>query len=175
MRIELNPQEEALLASIEFEPQKMNPDCYQSNEDAAWLLAQSILGRNAVPHHRRRFFADPTYNAGGRNRSLQDLFRRSGNSTDEEIMRHPHFLEILRYFIFGPDLPQDAMAQFADEVKSVGQVTSGDVPKLQKAARRIVRDFGLGPADAGAFYQLALEMMGPFYARAIYDAIRKMK
>jgi len=56
-----------------------------------------LLERNAIPEHRFKYFTDPDYRKGRIKGSRRDLFRRNRNS-DEEILRHPHFLEHARYF-----------------------------------------------------------------------------
>jgi hypothetical protein len=47
---------------------------------------------------------------------------------------HPHFLDYLRYFIYGAKLPDQVVSAFVASVKACGFVTSSDVASLAATA-----------------------------------------
>lgn len=174
----LTDEEEKLLTGIELDALRIKGyEHAQKNADAVCELMRSLTGREAIPEIRARFFADGAYNAAGRGRSIQDIFEQNGSSTREQIFRHPHFLKHLRYFIYGPHLPEEAMEAFRAEVESCGPVTSGDVVPLTKCARRLTREHRLEAHDAAdEFYKLALECgLGLSYASAVREYVRKTR
>jgi hypothetical protein len=177
-RIELNVAETALLEQIELDGLKLSKLGYERvkrNGELAAELTRLLSERGAIPTHRLAFFRDPDYNVGGRNQSREQLFERS--LTMGTMLEHPNFLKYLRYFIHGPELPDAACTAFAGEIAACGQITSGDIEQLTKAARNLVRQHGLEPKDAGEeFFKLALEHgLDASYARMIRDHVRKTR
>lgn len=67
-------------------------------------LSVSLFKRRAIPEHRLAYFSEPKYNFGNPKRSHLDIFEENGTFGDD-IYLHPHFLEYLRYFIYGAALP----------------------------------------------------------------------
>lgn len=175
MKIDLTADEEVLLSEIEFDALRLREHAeYLRNADKVESLLKSLLERKGVPEHRLRYFTDPECNVGGRGKSREQRWRENGNST-EEILRHPNFLRIARYFIYGPQLPNGVIAAFSRAVADCGQITSGDVEPLRKTARTLARQYGLTSAHEDQFYQLALETMGSYYASSIRDAIMHVR
>ena len=176
--IELTPQERALLDQIELDALALRDQAHwQSNSDLVVALFQSLSERDAVPAHRWKCFADASYNIGGRGSSVLDHFKRNGNQ-GEEIIRHPHFLKHLKFFLFGPNLPVAVLTAFQREVDDCfGHVTSSDVPKLSAAASRITRAHRLEPREASEeFFRLGLENgLSPGYAVSIRDKVRAIR
>ncbi|ESZ76298.1 hypothetical protein [Mesorhizobium sp. L103C105A0] len=175
MKIELTPDEEAVVARIEFDPAKVRDhEAWKQNSELAFSLGRSILDREAVPDHRHRYFTDAAYNPAGRGKSRMERWRINGNS-DGDILRHNNFLPYLRYFIYGPNLPLHLIEAFKTRVTECGQVSSGDMPMLTKYARQIWRESGK-IYDADSFYQMALECgLNNFRAPSIYRAIREAR
>src|SRR6266545_4467194 len=96
---ELTASEKDLLAGITFNPHALREhEADIRNGDAVNTLMKSLIARNAIPPQRVKYFLDPTYYDGGRGKSRKQVFERNG-CTGEDIFRHPHFLEYLRYFL----------------------------------------------------------------------------
>jgi hypothetical protein len=99
------------------------------NSPSSLKLLQSLLKRAAIPSPRWEWFTDAKTNIGGRGKSREEQFEKNGVS-GEDIARHPHFLEYLRYFLEGPNLPDSMIQTFATKVEDCRPVTSGDVIPL---------------------------------------------
>lgn len=173
--IELTPQEKALADQIEFEALHLEDHIHaEANAQLAVELMRSLMARDAIPEQRRKYFGDPTYYPGGRGSSRKQMFERHG-CRGEAILRHPHFLAYLRYFIHGADLPTQIAAEFRAAVEECGMVTSSDVVPLGHKARRLARQLGLAPHDAREeFFKLALDCgLSPGTAIAIRESAGK--
>lgn len=171
----LTQAEQDLLTNISLDI----PDGYEAvrrNGEAVCTLMTSLIERRAIPELRVKWFTDPTYFPGGRGKSRKQMFERNG-CMGADIFRHPHFLEFLQTFLYGPNLPASAVAQFRDAVADCGHVTSSDVVPLGKKARTIARAHRLAAHDAcEEFYKLALECgIWHSYAEHIRDAVKKMR
>ena len=156
--IELTAEEKTLADQIEFEALNLEDHLHaEANARLAVALIRSLIDRDAIPEQRRKYFGDPSYNPGGRGSSRKQIFERNG-CRGEAILRHPHFLAYLRYFIHGADLPPRVAAEFRAAVEECGMVTSSDVVPLGHKARRLARQLGLAPHDAREeFFKLALD------------------
>lgn len=174
--IALTPEEKALFDKIEFDWDALEHAEFLRNGDAVVALMKSLLARNGIPEVRRKYFTDPSYRTGRMKGSYRDLFHRNGN-TDDEMMRHAHFLAYLRYFLCGPDLPADAIKRFRDEVARCGTITSGDVIPLAKFARRETRERGMPPHEAcEEYFKLALDCgMWVSYALTVRDSVKTIR
>lgn len=155
--LELMSDEADHLAKIDFS-NKLGHDAFLSNQDPILALLKSLGDRNAIPKHRLNYWSDPDYNTGRLKQSHQGVFERNG-CIGRDIYTHPHFLQFLRYFLFGPDLPEGLMTRFEDEVSGYGPITSGDIMPMCKYARQLTREYGLEPHDAAEeFFKLCLEI-----------------
>lgn len=172
--IELSVEERDILATIEFDAMKLAgfEEAKQNGERVAGLF-RALQNRSAIPEIRLRVFSDQEHSPDGRPRSPLDDFRSKGNS-DEDILRHPHFLAYLRYFISGPYLPSRLSESFKDRVRECGGLTSGDIEPLVRYARSLVRDYGLDPRlSRNEIFRLALEAgLEPDWARRVRRALR---
>lgn len=171
----LTQAEQELLAAVTFDL----PDGYQAvqrNGEAVCALIKSLIARKAIPELRVKWFTDPSYFPGGRGKSRQQMFERNG-CRGEDIFRHPHFLDYLRTFLYGANLPEPVIVQFRQAVKDCGQVSSSDIVPLGKKARAIARVHGLQGHDAcEEFYVLALECgIWHSYAEHIRDAVKQLR
>src|SRR5437588_2778796 len=170
--VQLTDSEKALVARVDFEPSGQTHDAAGAlaNGEAAHALTKSLMERKAIPDVRLRWFTDPNYNIGGHGSSRQQIFVKNG-TRGEDILRHPHFLKHLRYFVYGPDLPASVVESFEKEVAGCGGVTSGDIIPLGDHAKQQARRHSLDAGKAAEeFYKLALECgLGMYDARAIRD------
>lgn len=171
--IPLTTEERAQFSSIHFE--WLNPEQLRDSLAPMEALASSVLERGGVPAVRIAYFTDPEFNPGGRGKSRQDIFERNGTSGDE-ILKHPHFLKHLEYFVCGPDLPVEAIAKFKSEASS-GHLSGSDVIGLIPYARSCVRENKLEPLQAAdEFFKLAVECGAmPGFAESLRKAIRAIK
>ncbi|MEZ0219108.1 MAG: hypothetical protein ACAH22_02310 [Tardiphaga sp.] len=128
VRIALNDAEAALLKTIKLDAASLegSEDAHR-NGLASCKLMKSLLERNAIPAWRTRFFSDPSYSSGGCGKSTEQIFVGNGCDTLEKLFAHPHFLDVLRYFLEGPDLPQHVALDFHAAVADCGMVTSSDL------------------------------------------------
>jgi hypothetical protein len=170
--IELKSEEQELLGEIDFEPSCVGSRT--SREDwiriceAAHDLTISLLTRGAIPQIRWEYFTKPKYNAGPGKKSRQQVFESNG-TCGEEILRHPHFLKYLEYFIFGPALPEATKAGFCELLERGYRHT-----ELHPFVRQETRRLGLDRNTAGEeFYKLALECEQEFWARHLRDEARQ--
>jgi hypothetical protein len=156
--IPLAPEENAQLVLIELEAARIRgpAQAVPNGERVAALLAM-LVKRKAIPKHRLRWFTDPDCFIGGRGSSREDVFLRRVPNGDA-LVRHIQFLAYLRYFLFGPDLPQPAIDAFCRKVNDCGQVTSGDIIPLSQFARTLSKAHRLERKKAAdEFFKLALE------------------
>ncbi|MBN9470662.1 MAG: hypothetical protein J0J10_18000 [Bosea sp.] len=173
--ISLTPEEQALVDRIEFDPLALAGDHarYLSNSDIASKLMWSIFRRDAIPPARLAWFTDPQLNFGRLKGSRESNFRRN-NPEDEEMIRHPHFLKYLRYFIFGADLPRDLCEEFAKRVADCYHVNGSDALELGDWARGEVRRRRMdGQHSAEEFHKLALDCgVHAMWVGTIYDRVK---
>lgn len=156
--IGLTAEEQTLAEAIEFEALNLKDHIHaEQNAQLAVALMRSLIARDGIPEQRRKYFGDPAYHPGGRGSSRKQMFERNG-CRGEAILRHPHFLAYLRYFIHGADLPPRVVAEFRTAVEECGMVTSGDIIPLGHKARTLARRLGLSRHEAREeFYKLALD------------------
>ncbi len=179
LAIELNEAEQKLVSRIDFNPSRVsyNRDSWQPIAEAMAALMQSLVERDAIPEPRKRFFTDPDYNVGGHGLSRLQVFEKNGTRGDA-IFRHGNFVKYLRYFLFGPDLPEAVIGAFQAKVDDCGEpFTSGDGLDVAGFARQLTRSYGLaGPSVAEEFYKLALDCgLDVEDARTIRDAVQKVR
>lgn len=161
-QIALTEDENALLAQIELSDElPLGVDghaVYQSNRKPILALLRSLRERDAIPEHRIRYFTDPEYRSGRVKGSRKDLFERNGNE-GAEIYEHPHFKQHLRYFLFGPELPDGAIIEFEEGVRDPKWISGSDGIDLGKKAIKIARAHQIPKHKAADnFFKLALDM-----------------
>jgi len=176
--IELTEPEVALLREMEFEALNLlNGEPTRRNGRRARELAQSLLKRKAIPEHRVRWFTDAEYYVGGRAKSRESIFESNG-CRGSDILEHPHFLQTLKYWIAGPQLPSPVVDGFCSAVEDCfGHITSSDISGLCKTARQLFRAHRLDRKSAAEeFFKLALECGVPtHHAPMIRDAIMRAR
>jgi hypothetical protein len=174
MAIELTEQEKALLARIDFEPD--NHDAWPAIAAAMEELTKLLIARNAIPEHRLRYVDDAAYNVGGRGSSRYQIIERNGRPTP--VLRNPAFLKHLRYFLYGPDLPQSVIEAFRQKVIACGEpFTGSDALTVADYARQLTRSRGLDTVKAPKeFYKLALDCgLDADDARVVRDSVMKVR
>jgi hypothetical protein len=101
------------------------------------------------------------------------------NGTDgADIVRHGHFVEYLRYFLYGPELPDSVIEAFQHKVIACGKpFTGSDSLEVADHARALTRSHGLEPHGAAEeFYKLALDCsLGAEDARTVRDRVKKVR
>jgi len=146
------------------------------NGERAAALMNSLIKRKAIPNQRLLYFTDPEYNPSPGKASRFERFRDNAGGTDE-VLRHPHFLPYLHYFICGPDLPSDLKQEFLNKAQN-HWAKSGE---LAKFAQLLVRQYNIERHPMNyrlkdSFYQLALDCgcdLGT--ARSVREAVIKVK
>jgi len=179
LAIALNEKEKELVSRIDFDPRggAYNRDSWLPIADAMAELMASLIERKVIPEPRKRFFTDPAYNIGGHGLSRQQVFEKNG-TRGEAIFRHGNFVKYLRYFLFGPDLPEALSEAFRAKVIDCGQpFTSGDAITVADFARQLTREHRLdGPHAAEEFYKLALDCgLDADDARTVRDTVQKVR
>lgn len=154
MDIHLTDFEIALFDSIVFPPDDsaLLGERADHNAELARILAVSLLERDAIPAHRRRFFEDPAYNFG-QSSSVREALELGGLSGDA-IYESPVFLRYLRYFICGPELPEKVEWAFRRELQERG---GAGHRRLVAKVRELARALGSSEAQREKFFQQALE------------------
>jgi hypothetical protein len=158
--IELTKAEAAIVGLLEFDALAVREGstAVLANMDLTHRLIHSLLEREGNPAQRLRYFTDPDYHPGGRGTSRKNISEQNGTKGDA-ILRHPHFLKYLRYFVLGADLPDAVFRAYSQAVEDCRPVISGDIAQLSSTARQLVRTHRLNPkAAADAFYKLCLDL-----------------
>lgn len=142
--IALTADESALLTKIDlrdqFPPGVDGHEVYQSNRKPIVALLRSLRERGAIPAHRLEYFTNPEYNRGRTKGSRLQGFEDNGNVGDE-VVEHPNFKQHLRYFLFGADLPDQAILEFEDGITNPKWISGSDGIDLGKKAIKIARAY----------------------------------
>jgi hypothetical protein len=180
LAIELTDEEKALAARIDFDDAGHTPlvsGSWQHVADAMEELMRSLTKRGAIPKARKKFFTDPDYNVGGHGRSRLQVFERNG-TRGVDVFRHGNFVKYLRYFLYGPDLPQSVIEEFQRKVISCGQpFTGSDALDVAHFARGLTRSHSLDTRKApDEFYKLALDCgLDASDARSVRDSAMQVR
>jgi hypothetical protein len=138
----------------------------------AAALFKSLLARKAIPEVRLRYFADPDYFLGKGKGSIRDHFL-SNSRTDEAMYQHAHFLQYLRYFIFGSLVPHEMKREFLEECNDFLATPQ----TLSKLAKSQAKKLGSQKVDwPDEYYRLALDCgAGQHVAAAVRNSLKAMK
>lgn len=178
--IKLTESEAALLAQIDLRVNHRDHDeghaAYNANKQPILALLRSLSERDAVPQERRNFWNDPRYHTGRTKASHKGLFERNG-CTGSDIYTHPHFIPYLRYFLFGPELPDAVISAFEEKVGNPKWVTSSDIVPLGRFARDLARQHHLNPSEASKeFFKLCLDMgLGIGTAESVMRSVNQLR
>jgi hypothetical protein len=172
----LNAEEQALFDQISLDWEPLDHEAFLQNGERVAALIKSLLARKGIPEARMQYFTNAEYRTGRVKGSHRDLFSRNRN-TDEEMVRHPHFLPFLRYFVCGPNLPSSIMREFREQATRHGHVGPSDALELGNFARSETRKYGLAPDDAcEEFYKLALDCgIWVSHAQVIRDRVKTLR
>ena len=175
--VELNAEEQDLYDSISWEPEGLSRKAYTERVTILGnlkKLTESLMKRNAIPQSRLDFFMKPELNIGGHGKSRMQVFEKNGIS-EEEIFRHPDFIDYLWYFIKGPKLPSATIEDFCKiSAKDVG--TSGTlVDQIQNFVKKEVRKRNLSPKSADEFMKLALDTGHEDLVESVRSAAKSVK
>ncbi|WP_434517868.1 hypothetical protein [Pseudomonas sp. NFX1] len=172
--IVLTGEEQKLFLSIKFDWN--SHDELRGSLEPMSLLTKCLFERGAIPEIRIAYFTDPEFNPGGRGKSRQRVFENNGTSGGE-IIRHPHFMKYLEYFLCGPKLPSAAIDNFKKKASSSGYLTGSDINDLTPFARSCVRENRLDPHNAAdEFFKLAVECGArPAYADNVRKSVRAIR
>jgi hypothetical protein len=165
--VELTDEEKALEQQVRWE----EPDSI--NLEAMGKLAESLFGRKAVSPVRLDYFTKPEMNIGGHRKSRAEVFEDNG-TTVKAIFRHGNFARHLRYFIFGPNLPDDTIQGFR---KIIGddEGTSGELlNQITAFVRSEVRQKRLSGRHE-EFFKLAHELEKPEWAEPVRSAAMSVR
>jgi hypothetical protein len=176
MAIPLNKEERRLVDRIIWDPFALiakGPEETERNGELSCSLVRMIWGK--IPEARRKWFVDPEYNTSGSGLSRAEVMERNNGSIDM-CLRHTHFLPVLKYFVSGPDLPEDAILSFKNRHDECHGVTSGDVEMLIQCARTEVLRYRLDPKKAcEEYFKLSIELGTCSYEKEIRTAIKQMR
>lgn len=174
--VKLNAEEQALFDTICWDLDELGRrDDRIDHLEKMGELAESLLERKAIPEVRLAYFTDPEMNVGGYGKSRKQVFEKNGTS-GRDILRHPHFMDYLRYFLYGPDLPKDTIRGFCKIIEE-DRGTSGMVlDQIQAFVRKEGRNRGLNPGHAAEeFFKLAHEIGKPNLAEAVRSAAKSVR
>ncbi|MBY5774821.1 hypothetical protein HFN63_32835 [Rhizobium leguminosarum] len=178
--IKLTEEEAGLLSKIDLRSYHQNHEegraAYLNNQEPILALLKSLSGRRAVPEVRLSYWNDPNYRSGRIKGSRKGLFERNG-CTGSDIYTHPHFLEQLRYFLFGTELPDAVIEAFEAKVGNPEWVSSSDIVPIGKAARDLTRRYRLDIAAAPEeFFKLCLDMgLGLSAAESVMRSVKQVR
>jgi hypothetical protein len=143
-KIELSAEEHTLLDQISFT--NFDQEILQKSCQASGKLLKLLHDRGAVPEIRIEYFTNPNHYNG--KKSHKEEFESNGTK-GSNIYYHGNFLKYLKYFIYGPDLPDNLMDEFCKEI---------DDDDLRAVARRLVRKYNLDSQKVfEEFYKLCIE------------------
>lgn len=139
----------------------------QSDISGSWLknnLADTMMNlfvmiqkRDVIPEIRMKVFTDPEYSEH-RNISPKQVFEKNGQY-GSDLLRHPDFLKYLTYFIFGPDLPNNFIIEFCDNVEKDNLFGPEVTDDFLKKLRKNVNEFNLSKQQRSTeIFRLALEI-----------------
>lgn len=178
LAVKLNEQEQALFDSICWDLDELDQKDHGERLDCLekmGQLAESLFGRKAIPKVRLEWFTDPKLNAGGGGKSRKEVFEKNG-TTGKDILRHQHFMKHLRYFLYGPDLPQDTIKGFCKIITDDAGTSGMVLDQITAFVRKEVREKRLDPAHAAEeFFKLAHEIGKPDLADSVRSAAKQVR
>ena len=154
MDIHLTDFEISLFDSIVFPPDDdgLDEQGTANNVELARILAVSLMERDAVPKHRRKFFDEPEHNMG-QSQSVRAVLQ-ARNGAGDQLYEQSGFLKYLRYFICGPELPEKVERAFRRELEERGGTGHR---RLVGKVKEMTRNINATEDQREKFYQQALE------------------
>jgi hypothetical protein len=176
--VQLNEQERTLADAVFSERgQAPQPDQGVRSDTAEQMsqLTDSLLKRDAIPPVRLAYFTDPAMNTGRGAKSHKQVFEDNG-TRGAAILRHPHFKNYLRHFIYGPDLPEPTIRSFCKIIEADAGTSGMLLDQVKAFVRKEVRDRQLAAHHAAEeFFKLAYEVAKPDLAENVRHAAMSAK
>ena len=178
--IQLTNEEKQVVESIDFRVEHGNHDerrsAYKANKEPILDLLKRLVDRRAIPQERINYWSDPSYNTGKMKLSREKVFKGNGCMGDD-IYTHPHFIPVLRYFLFGSVLTDSIIEKFEKKVGNPDWITSSDIVPIGKYARDLAKTYGLDRNHASEeFFKLCLDMgLDLDTARSVRQAVMKLR
>ena len=169
--VDLIAQEQALFDTICWDLDKLGRrDDATDHLERMGELAESLLERQAIPKVRLAYFTEPEMNAGGYGKSRKQVFEKNGTA-GRDILRHPHFMAYLHYFLTGPDLPKPVIEGFCKVIEDDAGTSGMVLDQIRAYVRKAIRDHGLSMSSAAdEFFKLAHEIDRPDLADSVRSA-----
>ena len=174
--IELQREEAEIWAMIKLDHQDREYN-HERNSELVVRLMKLLLARGAIPEPRLKYFDDPSYRTkSGLRGSHRDMLERNSRDSGDKIYRLPAFLQYLRYFVCGANLPLAVVKELSKRAYEFGHVSGSDAAELGQLAKQLIRQNGLAPQDvAEEFYRLALDCgIYHTWAMTIRNAVKNM-
>ncbi len=174
--VKLNSEEQALFDTICWNLDELGrKDDAIDHLERMGQLAESLLERKAIPEVRLAYFTDPAMNVGGYGKSRKQVFEKNGTS-GRHILRHPHFMAYLHYFLTGPDLPKPVIEGFCKVIEDDAGTSGMVLNQIKAFVRKAVRDRGLDSGHAAdEFYKLAHEIDRGDLADSVRSAAKSVR
>lgn len=148
-----------------------DPACQLQVHSRLHRFAPAEFRRHSRLDERDRDFSfPPPLNSTSCEAILTSLYRSTN------ILRHPHFMAYLRYFICGPDLPKPVVEVFCKVVEDDADTSGMVLDQIKAFVRKAVRDRGLAPGHAAdEFYKLAHEIDRGDLAENVRSAAKSVR
>ena len=178
--IQLTNEEKQVVESIDFGVVHGNHDerhsAYKANKELILDLLKRLVDRRAIPQERIKYWRDPSYNSGKMRLSRKEVFEGNG-CTGDDIYTHPHFIPVLRYFLFGSVLTDSIIEKFEKKVGNPDWITSSDIVPIGKYAQDLARTYELDRNHASEeFFKLCLDMgLDLDTAQSVRQAVMKLR
>jgi len=176
-KVKLTAEEQDLFDNINWDLDDLGKQDYEvrmSHFEKLGQLSESLIGRKVIPQHRWDWFTNPEFRISKSTKSRSKSFVENSGSV-KEMFRHPHFMKVLNYFIFGPDLPEKTINGFVEIVESDRGTTGMLMDEICSYVRKEIRDEQLFDHDpATEFFKLALET-GYHYPETIHKAAKSVR
>jgi len=178
-KVQLTDSEAELFALLTQLSAKTNwsPEDINGYSRESCKLFFSLQSRRAIPSIREQYFTDPAYVIIGK-LSHKEIFEKNNGKGWENICKHRHFFPYLKYFIEGPDLPQDVIDAFLIMVNEEDYISGNDlIQSFKPFVRDAVRSHKLDPREVkDEFFKLALECnFHPGEARHIREWVMRVR
>lgn len=105
-KIDLSEEENKLFDSVQNCNVRNSYEENQISLEASLQLTELLLERKAIPLNRLKFFIDRKYQHGRSKLSRKEVFESNGTK-GKAILKHPHFIKYLDYFVNGANVSQD--------------------------------------------------------------------
>lgn len=95
-------------------PARLGPEGYAQLLDKVSEFMNSVLDK--VPKYRLRYINDFLLN--GKKSRLKEFLSNSRDNTEIDLFAHPAYFDYVNYLIDGPNLPQDIIDDFIEQINN---------------------------------------------------------